>query len=88
MPENGSIDKRLDAVAESRMTDQGPDLVCPLCDAYQTTRSARGLMRHLTAMHVGCCIGERGAALLRGLHRGLCVRCGGLRAGDGRQCHQ
>eukprot|EP00969_Alexandrium_andersonii_P086218 3801004-Alexandrium_andersonii.AAC.1 len=45
-------------------------------------------MRHLTACHVGQPLGEFGVLATRGLGRGACPQCTGLRSLWSRQCHR
>ena len=63
-----------------------PNLECPLCTSYRAQSCARGLVRHLKCRHAGHQLGERGAAVLRGLDRGICTGCSGLRSVWGKQC--
>ena len=63
-----------------------PLLECPFCPAYKSQSSARGLMRHLTSRHIGALIGDAGASVLRGVERGVCPTCCGLRSVWSRQC--
>ena len=62
-------------------------LKCPLCTGCRQFATQRTLARHLASRHVGCLLGDRGAASLRGMHRGVCGACGGLRAYSSRMCH-
>ena len=64
-----------------------PELCCPLCPAWSTRGRPRALLLHLQRTHEGEPLGPHGAAVLRGLRRGVCPRCSGLRAESGRTCH-
>ena len=63
-----------------------PALECPLCSSYRSQASGRGLVRHLTTRHCGAALGDRGALALRGISRGICPCCSGLRSLWSKQC--
>lgn len=66
--------------------DERPVLRCPLCPDWSTRGQTRGLVIHLNRRHAGDVLGEHGASTFRGLRRGTCANCRGLRAWSGRNC--
>ena len=67
----------------------GGVVVCPICEAH-AFQTARGLMGHITAMHVGVCLSEDAADVLRRLDRAVCTerQCGGINRIGMRQCNR
>ena len=65
-----------------------PALRCPFCTGFSTRGPARGLMLHITCRHTGSPFDERGIATLRGLERGICTECSGIRPFSSKNCHR
>ena len=85
-PRQGSASELLSPTLPPPPPPPGPILCCPLCPAYRSRSTARGLVRHLTSQHIGQSLGAEGAKVLTGLGRGLCPHCCGLRSVWSREC--
>ena len=61
-------------------------LCCPLCPGRTVLARPRNLVRHLATRHAGQQLGDRGAAVLRGIDQGVCGGCGAIRSFRSRDC--